>query len=48
MAPNELVIGDWARSEEEAGYGVLESENAALPLGLEGDGENVEYALQDD
>lgn len=48
FAPNELVIGDWARSKEEAGYGVLESENAALPLGPAGDGENVEYALQDD
>lgn len=44
FAPGELEIGDWARSEEEAGYGITESENTELPP----TGDNVEFRLQDE
>lgn len=46
FAPNQLVIADWVRSEEEAGYGILESENAVLAPAR--DGKNVVYGLQDE
>lgn len=41
----ELVIGDWARSEVEAGYGLTDRENAVLSF-IDLD-ESVEYRLQD-
>jgi len=31
FAPGELVVRDWARSEDDMGYGVSETENSELP-----------------
>lgn len=44
FAPGELVIGDWAHSEDEAGYGTTENENSEQPPS----GDNVEFQLQDE
>lgn len=44
--PGELVVGDWARSEEEAGYGTSEKENSELPA--PGSTDHVEFQLQDE
>lgn len=46
FAPGELVIGDWARTEEEAGYGTSEKENSELPVTVNND--DTEYGLQDE
>lgn len=43
--PDELVIGDWARSEQETGYGTSESENTELQ---DPDSLSTEYRLQDE
>lgn len=45
FAPEELVIGDWARSEEEMGYGITEAENMELPSTAN---PQVEFRLQDE
>lgn len=42
----ELVVGDWARSEQEAGYGTSEKENSELPAPSSTD--HVEFQLQDE
>lgn len=44
FASGELAIGDWARSEEEAGYGTSEKENSELPPS----GDSIEFRLQDE
>jgi len=45
FTPEELIIGDWARSEEEMGYGTTEVENTELPLAED---PLVEFRLQDE
>jgi len=45
FTPEELIIGDWARSEEEMGYGTTEVENTELPLAED---LLVEFRLQDE
>lgn len=44
FARRELVIGDWARSEEEAGYGTTENENSEQPPS----DNTIEFQLQDE
>ena len=47
FAPGELVVGDWARSEEEMGYGITETENAEL-LPADTSTDAVEFRLLDE
>lgn len=47
FAPGELVVGDWARSEEEMGYGVTETENSELSPTDTGNN-TVEFRLLDE
>ena len=47
FAPGELVVGDWARSEEEMGYGITETENTEL-LPSDIGNNTVEFRLLDE
>ncbi|KAG0126875.1 hypothetical protein HOY82DRAFT_614329 [Tuber indicum] len=48
FSPNELVLGDWAQSEEEMGYGISERENNELPINLGADHNTAEFGLLDE
>ncbi|KAG0128085.1 hypothetical protein HOY82DRAFT_541554 [Tuber indicum] len=48
FGPNELVLGHWAQSEEQMGYGISERENNELPINLGADHDTVEFGLLDE
>ncbi|RPA91909.1 hypothetical protein L873DRAFT_1848016 [Choiromyces venosus 120613-1] len=48
FSSGELVLGDWARSEGEMGYGLLEWENVELPVTSDSTNTNLEFALFDE
>ena len=47
FTPEELVVDDWARSEEEMGYGVTETENTE-PLPTDTCNDTIEFRLLDE
>ncbi|RPA96931.1 hypothetical protein L873DRAFT_1923342 [Choiromyces venosus 120613-1] len=48
FSSGELVLGDWARSEGEMDYGLLERENVELPVTSDSTNTNLEFALFDE